>query len=192
MSTLRYITHPQVEIDLSTPVARWGLNALGRERAARLAAQPWLANIRRIVCSSETKALETARILGAQLGLEPEVRSATGENDRTATGPLPAAEFEQLADRFFAEPDVSVRGWERACDAQRRIADQLADLLRSGDEREIVVVGHGGVGTLWYCHLLGVPIDRRYDQPSQGHYLSVDLASARPLHGWRRIEEPPA
>lgn len=143
MSTLRYISHPQVEVDLSAPVATWRLNAAGRERAHRLAVQPWLRDVARIICSAATKDLETARILGAQLGLEPEVRVGTGENDRTATGPLPAAEFEQLAERFFAVPEVSVRGWERARDAQLRIADQLADLLGAADP--IAVIGHGGV-----------------------------------------------
>lgn len=192
MSTLRYITHPQVEIDLAVPVTLWKLSALGRERAAQLARQPWLASVGRIVSSAEMKAEETARMLGSQLGLSVELRRDSGESDRSATGPLPPAEFEALASRFFAEPDVSVRGWERAVDAQRRIAAQLADLLDPEARHDIAVIGHGGVGTLWYCHLTSVGIARCHDQPSQGHYFSIDLASGRPLHGWRALEEPPA
>ena len=40
------------------------------------------------------------------------------ENDRSATGYLPPNQFEAMADRFFAEPQASVLGWERAVDAQ--------------------------------------------------------------------------
>jgi broad specificity phosphatase PhoE len=191
VATLRYITHPQVAVDLTVPVTTWKLSAHGRERATRFAQQPWLASVGRIVCSAETKAWETARILGSQLGLEPEVRANSGENDRSATGPLPPAEFEALANRYFAEPDDSVRGWESARAAQRRIAAELDDLLRSAAASDIAVIGHGGVGTLWYCHLMSVAIDRCHDQPSQGHYFTVDRASARPLHGWRALEDPP-
>ena len=192
MAVLRYITHPEVEIDLGVPVAQWRLSGAGRERAQRLLRQPWVAGIGRLISSVETKAVETARILGAHLQLEPELRPAIGENDRSATGPLPRAEFEQLADQFFAHPAQSVRGWERALDAQKRIADGLADLLLASSAHDIALVGHGGVGTLWYCQLAGLAIDRRHDQPSQGHFFSVDLATGRPLHGWRSIDEPVA
>ena len=41
------------------------------------------------------------------------------------------------------------------------------------------MIGHGGVGTLWYCRLAGLPTDRRYDQLSQGRYFSVDLTTGR-------------
>jgi broad specificity phosphatase PhoE len=186
---LRYITHPQVEIDLSISVTRWRLSAVGRSRAARMLEQPWIPGIARVISSSETKALETARLLGAHLGIEVEVRATSGENDRSATGALPPAEFARLADQFFAEPQRQVRGWERAVDAQRRIASALADLLASPAASDIAVVGHGGVGTLWYCHLAGLAIDRRHDQPAQGHYFSVDLATGRPFHAWRAIDD---
>jgi broad specificity phosphatase PhoE len=86
-----------------------------------------------------------------------------GENDRSATGFLPPSEFEATADRFFAEPDWSVRGWETARAAQARIvaAVRTALLDISGDA---LFVEHGGVGTLLYCALRRVEIDRRYDQ----------------------------
>ena len=102
---------------------------------------------------------------------------------------MPPEEFEALADTFFADPHTSIRGWERAIDAQQRIAEGLEDLLTTGeDERDIAVIGHGGVGTLWYCHLAGVPINRDDDQPGPGHYYTVDLTSRAVLHAWRPID----
>ena len=49
--------------------------------------------------------------------LSVEERPGIGENDRSATGFVPAEEFEALADTFFADPHTSIRGWERAIDA---------------------------------------------------------------------------
>ncbi|MEZ5225769.1 MAG: histidine phosphatase family protein [Acidimicrobiales bacterium] len=189
---LRYLSHPNVAIDPAIPVPEWGLNDEGRRRARAMLDQPWVPSIGRVVSSSETKAVEAAQILAGRLGLEVEIRRGIGENDRSATGFVPPAEFEVLADAFFAEPHASVRGWERAVDAQARIVRGLADLLdtASGDDAagDIAVVGHGGVGTLWYCHVTGQPIDRRHDQPGQGHYFSVDLVARTVVHPWRPID----
>jgi broad specificity phosphatase PhoE len=183
--TVRYVTHPEVVVDAAVPVPRWGLSERGRSRAEGLLAQPWATTATRIVSSAETKALETAAVLAAHLGLEVEQRERTGELDRTVPGFLPPDEFERVADACFAHPDVSARGWEPAGVAQARVAAALADLLVAPGE--IVVVGHGGVGTLWWCHLAGLPIDRRWDQPGQGHWFTV--VDGRPTHHWRRIEE---
>ncbi len=192
---LRYLSHPNVAIDPATPVPEWGLNDEGRRRARAMLDQPWVPSVGRVVSSTETKAIETAQILAGHLGLAVEMRHGIGENDRSATGFVPPAEFEILADAFFAEPHASVRGWERAIDAQARIVAGLADLLDSDllgsdSSGDIAVVGHGGVGTLWYCHLTGQSIDRRHDQPGQGHYFSVDLTTRTVVHPWRPIDPP--
>jgi broad specificity phosphatase PhoE len=187
-AVLRYFTHPQVDIDLARPVDLWGLSSIGRARAQVLALQPFLARTGRLVSSMERKAVETARLLGLKLGLEPELRADIGEHDRSATGPLPPDQFEQVVAQFFARPHERVCGWERAVDAQRRITRHLENLLHDDAAGDIAVVGHGGVGTLWYCHLLSLPIDRAYDQPGQGHYFSVDLATAKPVHAWLPID----
>lgn len=187
MSTLRYISHPNVVQDPDVPVPQWGLSELGIERARAMTRQAWVASICRVVASPETKAREAAAILAAHLGLDVEIRPTTGEIDRSATGFLPSAEHDANADTFFSQPTVSARGWERAVDAQARICSALADLLAPAGP-DVAVFGHGAVGTLWYCHLAGEPIDRRHDQPGQGHYFSVDMATGTVLHPWRRYE----
>jgi len=184
---LRYVTHPEVHVDPAVPVPNWHLSERGRGRAVAMLEQPWLAAIGRIVSSDETKAIEIAQLVADHLRLPLEIRAGIGENDRSSLGFVPKAEFEALANAFFAEPERSIRGWERAIDAQRRIARGLADLLTPA-ERDVLVVGHGGVGTLWFCFLNGLPIDRRYDQPGQGHYFSVDQQTLRAEHGWRPID----
>ena len=187
--TLWYLSHPEVVIDPQVPVPEWGLSAVGRARVERAAAlRPWRP-VARIVCSAETKAVETAQILAAASGATVEVRPDTGENDRSATGFVPPDEFERVADAFFARPQESVRGWETAAAAQTRITGALADLLTRDDPTDLVVVGHGGVGTLWACHLAGAPIARAWDQAGAGHVLAVDRGRGRLLHRWRPLEE---
>jgi broad specificity phosphatase PhoE len=191
VAIIRYLSHPEVVVDPAEPFTAWRLSERGRERLAGLVDQPWVADIGRIICSAEHKARETAAALAARRGLDVEVRPGSGEIDRTSTGFLPSSEHEAVADACFANAEVSVRGWERAIDAQARIASALADLLNDeqpGDVVDVAVVGHGGVGTLWWCLLAGVPIERRWDQPGQGHYYSVDTRTRRPLHHWLPFE----
>lgn len=189
MPIIRYITHPNVEVDPETDVTAWRLSNDGRARAEAMLDQPWVGSLRRVICSAETKAVETAHVLSSHLGFDFEVRADSGENDRSATGFRPQREFERLADLFFREPAQSVQGWERAIDAQARIVTALGDLLDEGaPPLDTAVIGHGAVGTLWYCALAGLPISRAEDQPYQGHNYSVDIDSSAPLHRWRPIE----
>ena len=172
MARVLYLSHPQVAIDPSVPVPDWGLSPLGRARTEAFAQHPSLDTVERIVASRERKAIETAEILAAVLGLATEIRDDLNENDRSATGFLPPSEFEATADRFFAAPDVSIRGWERAADAQRRIVGAADAILGEKPETGLTLfVGHGGVGTLLLCHAAGHPIDRRHDQTGGGGNL---------------------
>ena len=117
-----------------------------------------------------------------------------GENDRLATGYLPRLEFEAAVDEFFARPQTSVRGWEPAAEAQARIVRAVEQILsQTSAEGDLAIVGHGGTGTLLYCHLAGLPIDRRYDQPATngGNWFIFDRATRKLLFdGWRSIDAP--
>lgn len=187
---VRYLTHPQVQIDPDVPVPQWGLSAVGRTRTEALVNATWLANTTQIVSSGERKAIETAEIIAAKLGIMIEIREAMHENDRSATGFLKPAEFEQVADRFFAEPHLSVRGWERAVDAQARIVREAEAVLRRNRPGDVLFVGHGAVGTLLFCHAAGHPIDRIHDQPAGGGHVFAFAREGRQIvHGWRRMEE---
>ena len=112
------------------------------------------------------------------------------ENDRSATGYLKPDAFERMADAFFARPMENVSGWERAVDAQARIVGAveavLAGALPAGD---VLFVGHGAVGTLLMCHLMGAPISRAHDQPAGGgNVVAFDRDTRALLHGWRPLE----
>jgi broad specificity phosphatase PhoE len=190
-----YLSHPQVQVDPAVPVPEWHLSDAGRERLATLAGAGWLASVRRIVSSEERKAIETAEVLAPMTdGAQVEILSGFHENDRSATGFLPPAEFEAMADAFFAAPDRSVRGWEPAADAQARIVGVVDAALADGDA-PVLFVGHGGVGTLLKCHVKGEAIARSADQaaegghPGGGNVHAFSIAERRHLFGWTALEQ---
>jgi len=189
-----FVTHPDVLIDPTVPVADWPLSAFGRARMARALAQPWVAGIRAVWCSKERKARDGADILAAHLALSVTDLDELGENDRSATGYLAKAEFESVADQFFARPTLSVRGWERAIDAQRRIVAAVDHVLAAsaGCNGDIAIVSHGGVGVLLLSHLRNDTISRKHDQPPNngGNHFSFDIETRRLRHGWQPIDPP--
>ena len=190
LASVFFITHPDVLIDPSIPVPEWRRSPRGLARMHAALRQPWIAGIAHVASSTERKAREGAAILAAHRGLTPMTHAGLGENDRSATGYLPKAAFEAMADMFFARPEESVRGWERAVDAQTRIAAAVRDVLTAAPAGDVAIVSHGGVGALLLCHLQGMPISRAADQPlgMGGHVLAFGRADGRVQHGWRPID----
>lgn len=191
MTRIHFITHPDVVIDPAVPVPQWPLSARGRARMQAALRQPWVGAITAVHCSTEQKAIDGAALLAGALGLDFATHADLGENDRSATGYLPRPEFEALADAFFAQPTDSVRGWERAVDAQRRVVgavDRVLGLPRGAGD--VAIVAHGAVGALLLCALRGIAISRAHDQPpgAGGYRFAFDATSRAVLHGWELID----
>ena len=194
MAKVFFITHPDVLPDPAVPVTEWPLNARGVARMRAMLSQSWVPGIVHVASSTERKAIDGAAILAAHLGLRPVTHPGLGENDRSSTGYLAKPEFEVMADAFFAHPEQSVAGWERAVDAQARIVAAMRDVLQTVPAGDVAVVAHGGVGALLLCHLLGLPISRAADQPpgSGGHVLAFNRATWAIRHSWRPIDHATA
>lgn len=187
MAKLYFITHPDVLIDPSIEVTKWGLSKLGRLKLQKMLEQRWIKSIDIIFSSKETKAREAAEILAKHLGKGFNQIKELGEIDRSSTGYL-SEEFEKVVDDFFAYPDKSVRGWEKAKDAQRRIVKVVSSTIKQNPNKNIAIVSHGGVGALYLAYLLKKPISCLFNQPGQGHYLCVDIRTNRLVHKWKPIE----
>jgi broad specificity phosphatase PhoE len=193
MGLIYFITHPEVQIDPAVPVPEWPLSTRGRQRMHALLAQPWVPNLGAVWCSTERKAIDGAEIIARAIGTVPRPLTVLGENDRSATGYLPGSKFEATADAFFANPHDSVRGWERAVDAQHRIVAAVAIVVAEAPEdRDIAIVSHGAVGALLLCWLKACPISRMEDQPNNGggNYFCFDGTNYSPRHGWLPIDGP--
>jgi broad specificity phosphatase PhoE len=190
-----YVTHPQVRMDANVPVPLWGLSDEGRRRAEVFAASGVIPKGAMIFSSRERKALELAELLASAAGTLVLSDHLMGENDRSATGFLPPELFEETADRFFAEPEVSINGWERAIDAQARIVDTVTTAMASVPQGTAAVFcGHGAVGTLLKCHVGLRKISRDEDQrrlahPGGGNCFVFDLDAMNLGCDWTRMED---
>jgi broad specificity phosphatase PhoE len=188
---LHLISHPNVIIDPAVPVPRWHLSEIGKARMAAGLEQPWIPQISSIYSSTEQKAIDTATILAAHLAIGFKLEEDLGENDRSSTGFLKPDEFEAVADEFFANPEISVRGWERAIVAQHRIVNAVARISQQDRSRgDIAIVSHGAVGTLLYCFLSGHSISRKWDQPPNGggNFFTFTMNPPEPISWWAAVD----
>ena len=189
-----YVTHPQVVIDPNVPTPRWGLNEKGLTRAQAFAARGVVPGGAMIFASDETKATDLARAIASAIGAAVIVDAAMGENDRSSTGFLAPERFEATADRFFAQPDSNIDGWETASDAQKRIVAAVRRALETVPAgTPAVFCGHGAVGTLLKCFVGGRLIARDEDQrrmadPGGGNAFVFDLEAMRLHSDWMPME----
>jgi broad specificity phosphatase PhoE len=191
MRLVYFITHPDVVIDPVVPAPQWPLSPRGKERMKKLLAQPWMDSISSVYCSTEQKAIDGAEVLAEHLSIRYTMIQELGEIDRSATGYLPKEEHDATAEAFFAHPEMSPRGWERAVDAQRRIVKAVERVIESdSEEGNIAIVSHGGVGTLYLCHLESHPISWEERQPGEsgGNYYCFDAQSKVLQDGWQPID----
>mgnify|MGYP001798104446 CR=1 FL=1 len=186
---LFFITHAEVEIDPNVEVTDWPLSTRGQARHELFSQRAEMSTVRTIYSSAERKARDGAEILAATLNLSTHVEEKLREDDRSAAGYLPREEFESVADAFFERAEESVRGWERAVDAQIRIVEACQRIAADHQVGDIAIVAHGGVGALLLSHLKGIPISRAYDQPGHGggNYLVVKLPKWTLEREWRDI-----
>ncbi|WP_262298779.1 histidine phosphatase family protein [Microvirga sesbaniae] len=192
MASLIFITHPEVVIDPDQPVPQWPLNATGRARMERFAAMLADRDVSAVYASTERKAMDGAAIVAESLGLSYDTDEDLGENDRSSTGFIAPPEFWEVVREFFGRPHESIRGWERAIDAQTRIVNAIRRILHEDETAgDIVVVSHGGVGCLLTAHLQGVAIGResRPSHPGGGCFIVIDRDLVALTQDWRAIED---
>lgn len=186
---LIFLTHAEVQIDPNLAIPDWPLSDVGRKRHDNFAHSANADNVTAVYSSTERKAREGAEPVAQRLGLIPKTCSALGENDRSATGFLPSEEFERTADAFFAHPDTSIRGWERARAAQARVVAAVKTLAELDETPgDILIVAHGAVGALLRCYLKGCEITRDEDQSAGGGaWFETDVNVQTTPGPWRRI-----
>lgn len=188
-----YVSHPEVAIDPKIDVPNWGLSPVGRARAEAFTQKFKLANSVPTFSSTERKAMELAKILQPSATMRT-AREEMGENDRSATGFLPSSVFESHVEQFFAHPERSYNGWERAIDAQKRIHQAVKTAIEAMPDSKIVFCGHGGVGTLLKCALDDRMITQSEDQRLLGHAgggncFAFDLDRLSLLCDWTPMEQ---
>jgi broad specificity phosphatase PhoE len=146
------VRHARPQVEANAPPPLWRLSPQGRADAARLAdrLRPFAPTA--VVASAEPKAIETAEILAAPLGL-PVASDARLDEHRRAAWPFeldPAAVAARVR-HALAEPDAGVEGAEPVRDAAARFEAGIGG--HAG--RPLLVVSHGTVLSAWLAPRLG-------------------------------------
>lgn len=154
-SVLVLIRHSLPEIDPSRPAREWSLSPEGVRRVRQLAAclGPYQLDV--LISSEERKAIQTAAIIGEELGLPVEVVPGLHEHDRSGVVGLDREAFLCAIERTFAHPGERVFGAESADEARERFAGTLGQLLARHAERNLCVVAHGTVLSLYVAEREG-------------------------------------
>ena len=139
------IRHSVPELDPSVPPRQWLLNEVGKEQARLLARQLITHSISRIMSSSEPKAIETAQIIAAYLGLSTEIVPGLHEHERPLTNLTSEARYRKTLARLFSEPDKLTFGSETANEAGQRFNRSVQHLLRRYPDQGLAIVSHGTV-----------------------------------------------
>ncbi len=192
LPTAYYFTHTQIRVDPTKAVRNWHLSDEGRARVLRVVNAPWVSRVTRVVASTEYRVIETAHIFAGRRDLPVEIHAKIDDSARPYSEFLSVVELDRTVDAFFAQPLENARlGWETAADAQRRVVAGIDALLAAKTDGDVLIIGHGRIGTLLLCQLAGLPISREYFQPTPGGNLfAFDCASRKLLFRWRSVASP--
>lgn len=158
MSSVKYlilVKHSLPEVKENVPSRKWILSEEGRRRTRELAGKLASYQPELIISSVEPKARETASILAENLGLEFQEVEGLHEHDRSGSPYYPKDEFQNLIQEFFDKPSELVFGNETADIALGRFRQAADFLLSSYGEKNLVIVAHGTVISLYVAWLTG-------------------------------------
>ncbi len=182
MPQLLLIKHARPQVDPATPAETWTLGDDGRAAAARLAERLKHYPFQRLVCSSEPKASETARVVADALGRPVTQGNDLFEHDRSTVPHMDAREFISLMAAFYKQPARLVLGEETADEAYDRFATAVDNVLAAHPGEDVAIVTHGTVIALFAERRAGLEpfaLWRRMGQPS---FLVAEVP------GWRVTE----
>lgn len=145
------VKHAMPELDGSLPSKEWKLGEKGLKQAQKF------ANFVRdnldvdpvIYSSSETKAIDTAKILAETLSLTHKVNPALGEFDRPALSIVSEEDHFDRNEPLFTNPDKAYLGSESANTALERFESAIQEIIKEPLEDERLVVTHGTVMSLF-------------------------------------------
>jgi broad specificity phosphatase PhoE len=145
MPKLILIKHAAPEVVPSLPPEQWHLSDKGRASCDLLAEQIRPHAPKRILSSTEPKAIETAELVASRLGVQHGTAPDLHEHDRSNVPHMRSSEFISAVELFFRKPDELVLGRETARQAQERFSAAVQAVVKAHPDDEIAIVSHGTV-----------------------------------------------
>lgn len=171
-----YVGHMDVE-----------LNAAGRRQIERLARRLRHEPVDALLASDLRRTMDSARIIGRALGLEPEPDSSFRE---IQLGQWEGLSRDQIIDRYPEDFErrgrdivgFRVAGGESFADVRDRVVPRLGDVLERHRGKNLLLVAHGGVNRVILCHALGLDFSLmpRIDQ-AYGCLNIIDFFDGMPV-----------
>ncbi len=159
------------------------LTDLGREQARRVAEVLKDRGVEAIYTSDLARALETARIIGEVLGLEPVVLEgfreiALGEWEGRPIDEIRRGDWENL-ERWYSRPmNARIPGAESLEDFRKRVLATFQGVLEEHREGRIALVSHGGVLSVIISHVLGLDLNNLW------HFRLNNASLSRVVYGY--------
>jgi probable phosphoglycerate mutase len=135
------------------------LSENGREQARAIADELASTAASMIIASDLDRTMQTARIIGARLGLDVTPEPALRERHFGIVQGRLYEEVAQSVDGWWRSPDHRVEGGESNREMFERVAGYLRALVASPPASEIIVVTHGGTMNMALAWLSGTPVD---------------------------------
>ena len=146
------VRHSAVPPDPALPSHKWTLTEDGRSRCQTLAAHLQSYPVDQLITSHEPKAIETGQILADALGVPCQAAAGLQEHDRRGVPYFASKiEFETAVSTFFTHPTELVFGAETAVQARDRFGTAVAQQLANHPHKNLAIVTHGTVLTLFIC-----------------------------------------
>ena len=196
MNYLLLVRHSLPEIRLDVSPKEWDLSPVGRQRCEFLAKQLRAYAPAVVVTSAERKAVQTGTIVAQNLGIPVAASAGLHEHERDKVVDGNSENFETLLAHFFAQPSGLVFGSETAGQALQRFSGALTEVLNQYPSKNVVVVAHGTVITLWATALtgedpltfwkrLGMPSIVVFSRPAQHPHIFpyIPATPREPIYG---------
>lgn len=172
----RYVGHMDV-----------GLNDKGRAQIARLARRLCMEKIDVLLSSDLMRTVESSRIIGTAIGLEPGPDPAFRE---IHLGMWEGLTRDEIIARFAQEFDLRsadianyrIQGGESFADVRDRAIPRLTACLDQHQGKNVLLVAHGGVNRIILAHALGLDLNMipRIDQ-AYGCLNIIDFFDGAPV-----------
>ena len=163
MSNLLLIKHSEPVADLELKPSEWKLSDRGKRRAGLLAEYLAQRSIGALYSSSEKKAVQTAEIVRASVGLPINVVHDLREHDRENSPVGGAEKWRSLVVESIRRQDETVHGSEPVENARKRFGSAIERLMKPLENHDqiVAVIAHGTVISTFVAEMLGadpVPI----------------------------------
>jgi broad specificity phosphatase PhoE len=154
-NTFIFLRHAKTIKDPALPVVDWDLEVASKEKIKDLLKDSLLKKIDLIYTSTEDKAIKTAAPFIDKFKLKRNSSSGLNEIGRGKGGMLSDVEFKELKLKMFKDVLYAPVGWESSNRALSRFKSTVEEIDDYYEGKNILIVSHGTVLTLYFSDLLG-------------------------------------